>query len=75
LIHLSRETPTGMRAPFFFTLIVRPEQVIDPVGLAAAVNAVKPAWQQWALVDSDGTLWDEDNQIWSTDTHTWDSGG
>jgi hypothetical protein len=76
LIHLTRETPTGMVSPFMFTLIVNPSQVIDEAGLIAAVNAVKPGWVQWALVITSGDTWAARTGSWNGFapwTGTWNS--
>jgi hypothetical protein len=47
--------------------------VLDGPSLAAAVEAVKPAWMQWALVFSDGTPWYALPNAWSTYKNTWNS--
>jgi hypothetical protein len=66
-------TPSGQVNPFYFTLVVRLAEVLDGPSLAAAVEAVKPAWMQWALVFSDGTPWYALPNAWSTYKNTWNS--
>jgi Phage tail protein (Tail_P2_I) len=64
---LERERPDGEEDAYFFTVVVRPEQ-LTPAGnstqLKANVNAVKPAGLLWEIVESDETpLIDEFTRI------------
>lgn len=68
---LERQRPNGTADPYFFTLVVVPETVPNPSALTAAVNRVKPAGLQWALLDLNGYLWEQQIREWTADTRTW----
>jgi hypothetical protein len=71
--NLTRVRPDGTPDPFYFSLVVRPEEVLDAAALVAAVNAVKPAWLMWTLVQRDGSIWLTDSGTWAADVATWAS--
>jgi hypothetical protein len=68
---LERTAPDGTPHHGWFTLVVRPEEVISLSALTAAVNACKLSGLMWGVVQQDAYIWSSAIHTWAADTMTW----
>lgn len=67
---LERYGPSGPD-PWWFTIIVRPEEIVSLTALKSAVNATKPGGVLFQIIEADGYTWAQAIHTWQTDTMSW----
>lgn len=74
-IVIERSDINGNPNPYYFLILVRPEEVVSVSALTDAVNNVKPAGLLWTLVQTDGVIWLTETHTFATDSVTWNQKG